>query len=51
MPLTPRITPIVLLPLPDGRAAVPLSDLGVEAVLAQLLAAGVPIVRSRVIEL
>ncbi|MEO5800616.1 MAG: hypothetical protein ABIZ70_04625 [Gemmatimonadales bacterium] len=49
-PVTPRIAPLVLLPLPDGRAAVPLVDTTVEEALATLLAEGVAIRRSRVIE-
>lgn len=49
-PLTPRIAPLVLLPLPNGRAAVPLVDTTAEEALATLLAEGVPIRRSRVID-
>ena len=49
-PITPRIAPLVLLPLPDGRAAVPLTDMSVEEALATLLADGVPIKSSRVID-
>lgn len=49
-PLMPRIAPLVLLPLPDGRAAVPLVDITAEEALATLLAEGVAIRRSRVIE-
>lgn len=49
-PLTPRIAPLVLLPLPDGRAAVPLTDMTVEEALATLLAEGVAIRSSRVID-
>jgi hypothetical protein len=45
-----RLTPLVLLPLPDGRAAVPLSTESAEEVLATLLADGLPIRASRVIE-
>ena len=48
--ITPRIAPLVLLPLPDGRAAVPLTDMSVEEALATLLADGVPIKSSRVID-
>jgi hypothetical protein len=48
--LTPRIAPLVLLPLPDGRAAVPLVDTTVEEALATLLAEGVAIRKSRVID-
>jgi hypothetical protein len=47
--LAPRISPTLLLPLPDGRAAVPLEDESPEAVLASLLADGVPIRSSRLI--
>lgn len=46
----PRITPVVLLPLPDSRAAVPLGDESPEEVLASLLASGLAIRSSRVIE-
>lgn len=46
----PRVTPLVLLPLPDGRAAVPLSTESAEEALATLLAGGLPIRASRVIE-
>jgi hypothetical protein len=46
----PRITPLVLLPLPDSRAAVPLRDETPEEVLATLLAGGLAIRSSRVIE-
>jgi hypothetical protein len=53
-PVTPaptaRIAPLVLLPLPDSRAAVPLSDETPEEVLAALLASGLAIRSSRVIE-
>ncbi|MGH7594436.1 MAG: hypothetical protein ACRELE_11395 [Gemmatimonadales bacterium] len=49
-PPAPRVTPLVLLPLPDSRAAVPLSDESAEAVLATLLAGGLAIRSSRVIE-
>lgn len=49
-PITPRIAPLVLLPLPDGRAAVPLTDMSVEEALATLLAEGVAIRSSRVID-
>jgi hypothetical protein len=40
----------MLLPLPDSRAAVPLSDETPEEVLAALLADGLAIRSSRVIE-
>ena len=46
----PRISPLVLLPLPDGRAAVPLTDEPEEAALAALLADGIAIRSSRLIE-
>jgi hypothetical protein len=46
----PRVTPLVLLPLPGDRAAVPLSDESAEEVLATLLAGGLAIRSSRVIE-
>lgn len=46
----PRITPTMLLPLPDSRAAVPLNDESPEEVLATLLASGLAIRASRVIE-
>jgi hypothetical protein len=49
-PLAPRIAPLVLLPLPDHRAAVPLHDESPEEVLATLLADGVAIRSSRVID-
>ncbi len=49
-PPAPRITPLMLLPLPDSRAAVPLSDETPEEVLAALLAEGLAIRSSRVIE-
>jgi hypothetical protein len=49
-PLVPRITPLVVLPLPGGRAAVPLNDESAEEVLATLLAGGLAIRSSRVIE-
>jgi hypothetical protein len=42
--------PLAVLPLPDGRAAVPLGDETAEEVLAALLAGGVAIRSSRVIE-
>ena len=48
---SPRITPLVLLPLPDNRAAVPLSDETPEEALAVLLAGGLAIRSSRVIEM
>ncbi|HEY3933034.1 MAG TPA: hypothetical protein VGL65_00280 [Gemmatimonadales bacterium] len=47
---TPRITPQLLLPLPDSRAAIPLGDEPIEEVLASLLADGVAIRSSRLIE-
>jgi hypothetical protein len=50
-PLVPRITPLVVLPLPGSRAAVPLSDESAEEVLATLLAGGLAIRSSRVIEM
>lgn len=50
VPITPRIAPLVLLPLPDGRAAVPLTDMSVEEALATLLSEGVAIKSSRVID-
>lgn len=46
----PRITPMLLLPLPDNRAAVPLTDETPEEALAALLADGLAIRSSRVIE-
>jgi hypothetical protein len=46
----PRITPLVLLPLPDSRVAVPLADESPEEVLAALLAGGLAIRSSRVID-
>lgn len=46
----PRVSPLVLLPLPDSRAAVPLRDETPEEVLAALLADGLAIRSSRVIE-
>lgn len=49
-PITPRIAPLVLLPLPDGRAAVPLTDMSVEEALATLLSEGVAIKSSRLID-
>lgn len=50
LPPAPRITPFLLMPLPDGRAAVPLADESAEEALAHLLAGGLPIRRSRLIE-
>ena len=50
LPLAPRIAPLVLLPLPDGRAAVPLGDQSPEEALATLLAEGVAIRSSRLLE-
>ena len=49
-PPAPRISPLMLLPLPDSRAAVPLSDETPEEVLAALLADGLAIRSSRVID-
>ena len=49
-PLTPRISPLLLLPLPDHRAAIPLADQSAEEVLATLLSEGVAIRASRVVE-
>ncbi|HEY4099957.1 MAG TPA: hypothetical protein VGM20_03675 [Gemmatimonadales bacterium] len=46
----PRITPQLLLPLPDSRVAIPLGDEPVEGVLASLLLEGIPIRSSRLIE-
>lgn len=46
----PRITPLLLLQLPDNRAAVPLREETPEEVLAALLAGGLAIRSSRVIE-
>jgi hypothetical protein len=46
----PGIGPLAVLPLPDGRAAVPLGDETAEEVLAALLAGGLAIRSSRVIE-
>ena len=46
----PRISPLLVLPLPDSRAAVPLSDETPEEVLATLLASGLAIRSSRVID-
>jgi hypothetical protein len=49
-PPAPRITPQLLLPLPDSRVAIPLGDEPVEGVLASLLLEGIPIRSSRLIE-
>jgi hypothetical protein len=49
-PPAPRIAPLMLLPLPDSRAAVPLTTETAEEVLAALLAGGLAIRSSRVIE-
>lgn len=46
----PRMSPLVVLPLPGGRAAVPLGDETAEEVLATLLAGGLAIRSSRLIE-
>lgn len=48
--VTPRISPFLLVPLPDGRAAVPLDDETPEEALAALLAVGVAVRASRLIE-
>ena len=46
----PRPTPLLLLPLGDNRAAVALDDLSPEEVLAELLARGVAVRGSRVVD-
>jgi hypothetical protein len=46
----PRVHPLVLLPLGDGRAAVALDDLTPEEVLAELLSQGLAVRGSRVME-
>lgn len=46
----PRPTPLLLLPLGDNRAAVALDDQSPEEVLAELLARGVAVRGSRVVE-
>jgi hypothetical protein len=46
----PRIEPFIVVPLPDGRAAVPLNDETPEEALAALLAVGVAVRSSRLIE-
>jgi hypothetical protein len=46
----PPMSPLVVLPLPGARAAVPLGDETAEEVLATLLAGGLAIRSSRVIE-
>ncbi|MEP6591876.1 MAG: hypothetical protein ABJC19_11905 [Gemmatimonadota bacterium] len=49
-PIAPRIWPLVVVPLPDGQLAVPLTETTPEEALAILLAGGLPIRRSRLIE-
>ena len=49
-PAVPRVAPLVVLPLPGCRVAVPLADESAEEVLATLLADGLAIRSSRVIE-
>ncbi|HEY4321140.1 MAG TPA: hypothetical protein VGM77_08150 [Gemmatimonadales bacterium] len=49
-PLRPRAAPWLVLPLPDHRAAVALADETAEEVLAALLADGLAIRASRVVE-
>jgi hypothetical protein len=46
----PPMSPLVLVPLPGGSAAVALGDRTAEEVLAMLLAGGLAIRSSRVIE-
>lgn len=46
----PRPTPLLLLPLGGNHAAVALDDLTPEEVLAELLARGVAVRESRVVE-
>ncbi len=46
----PRPSPLVLLPLGENRAAVALDDFTPEEVLAELLARGVAVRGSRVVE-
>ena len=43
----PRVSPLVVLPLPGGRVAVPLCDETAEEVLATLLAGGLATRRQR----
>lgn len=50
VPQPPRLTPLILLPLADGRAAVALGDFSAEEALAELLASGVPVQSSKVVE-
>jgi hypothetical protein len=49
-PRPPRAAPWLLLPLPDHRAAIALADETAEEVLAALLADGMAIRSSRVID-
>lgn len=49
-PPTPRIHPLVLIPMRDGRATVWLDGATPEEALAELLALGVAIRASRVID-
>lgn len=49
-PAVPRVAPLLVLPLPGSRVAVPLTDESAEEVLATLLADGLAIRSSRVIE-
>jgi hypothetical protein len=46
---TPQLLPWILIPLGPGRAAVALEEATVEQVLAELLAAGLPVRRSKVV--
>jgi len=46
----PCMGPLAVLPLPDGRAVVPLGDETAEEMLATLLAGGLAIRSSRLIE-
>lgn len=46
----PRPSPVLLLPLGDNRAAVALDDQTPEEVLAELLARGIAVRGSRVVE-
>jgi hypothetical protein len=49
-PACPRIDPLIVVPLPDGRAAVALTDETPEEALAALLAVGIAVRSSRLIE-
>lgn len=49
-PPVPRIHPLVVIPMHDGRATVPLDGATPEEALAELLAQGVAIRASRVID-